>query len=50
MSWPDWMAVSVYVVPATGEVLTFEYVTSVVPRYSLPCAACHRDSGLHYAG
>ena len=36
MFWPDWTAVSVHVVPATSEVLTFEYVPSVVPRYSLP--------------
>ncbi len=35
MSWPDWTAASVYVVPATSEVLTFEYDPSVVPRYSL---------------
>jgi hypothetical protein len=35
MSWPEWTAASVYVVPATSEVLTFEYVPSVVPRYSL---------------
>jgi hypothetical protein len=26
---------SVYVVPATSEVLIFEYVPSIVPRYSL---------------
>ena len=35
MSWPDWTAASVYVVPATSEVLIFKYVPSVVPRYSL---------------
>jgi hypothetical protein len=35
MSWPDCTVASVYVVPATGDALSFEYDPSVVPRYSL---------------
>ena len=38
MPWPDCTVVSVYVVAATGEEVSFEYDPGVVPRYSLRVA------------